>query len=421
MIKQLHLIVLSALLFAFGISASAQDVVTFTFNQENSYEQFGLAGWSSRVNDVDTTDGDITEEKSLTSGDVTFTVTPATGNTATRMYKDYNGNFGLRAYGGTQIIISSTKNIAKIEFTSKKFNFAASEGTLNGTTWTAAEATSVTFECSKSSTIETVTVTLGEGSVDPNPNPDPEPTETVAENIAAFNALCTKDGVDVTLNLKDAKVLYVNEFESKGQHKQEVFVKDATGSVMFYNVGLTASNGDVINGSIKGAAKDFYGTKEFCNNANTDLTTIAIESGDLAAGEVKALNEISDNDISNLIAVNDVKMISREETDDKGKTHTNFYMVDAAGNELAYYNTFKVAGFDAADFVEKTGLNFIGIIKLHFGKKQLCPVDPVNTGIDCIENVELNVNAPMYNVAGQKVNANFKGIVLQNGKKFINK
>ncbi len=32
-----------------------------------------------------------------------------------------------------------------------------------------------------------------------------------------------------------------------------------------------------------------------------------------------------------------------------------------------------------------------------------------------------NVNAPMYNMAGQRVNSNFKGLMIQNGKKFINK
>lgn len=31
-----------------------------------------------------------------------------------------------------------------------------------------------------------------------------------------------------------------------------------------------------------------------------------------------------------------------------------------------------------------------------------------------------NVNAPIYNLAGQRVNANFKGIAIQNGKKFVN-
>ena len=33
----------------------------------------------------------------------------------------------------------------------------------------------------------------------------------------------------------------------------------------------------------------------------------------------------------------------------------------------------------------------------------------------------LDTKAPMYNLAGQKVNASYKGIIIQNGKKFNNK
>ena len=37
-------------------------------------------------------------------------------------------------------------------------------------------------------------------------------------------------------------------------------------------------------------------------------------------------------------------------------------------------------------------------------------------------NVESNNNAqPMYNLSGQRVDKNYKGVVIQNGKKFINK
>jgi hypothetical protein len=32
-----------------------------------------------------------------------------------------------------------------------------------------------------------------------------------------------------------------------------------------------------------------------------------------------------------------------------------------------------------------------------------------------------NANAAIYNLAGQKVDAAFKGMVIQNGRKFINK
>lgn len=49
--------------------------------------------------------------------------------------------------------------------------------------------------------------------------------------------------------------------------------------------------------------------------------------------------------------------------------------------------------------------------------------DKSGTGIEAIQNipVEENVNAPVYNLAGQKVNANAKGLLIKNGKKFMNK
>ena len=419
MIKQLQLFVLSTLMMVFGMSASAQDAVTFNFDQADSYKQFGLAGNSNS----DSSAGDILENVTATQGGTSITVTPNDG-TPNRFWQS-GEHFNLRLYGG-KMIVTSDKNIAKIEFDNfKTGDIIPNTGSVAEKVWTAGETTNTvefTFKkAGKNNTfINKMTITFGEGG---GSNPDPEePTETVAENIAAFKALCVKDGADVTLNLADAKVLYVNEYtDSKGNAKQEVFVKDATGSLMFYNAGLTVANGDVINGSIKGIAKDFYGTAEFCSNANTDVATLNIEAGSLAAGEAKPFNEITNDDISNLIIAEDAEMISKEETDSKGKTHTNYYLVDANGNELCIYNKFHVEGLDADSFVGQQNLNFIGIIKLDFGRLTLCPIDPVKTGIDCIENVELDVNAPMYNVAGQKVNNNYKGIVLQNGKKFFNK
>lgn len=36
-----------------------------------------------------------------------------------------------------------------------------------------------------------------------------------------------------------------------------------------------------------------------------------------------------------------------------------------------------------------------------------------------VENIELDVNAPMFTILGQPVPANYKGIVIQNGHKFV--
>ena len=47
-------------------------------------------------------------------------------------------------------------------------------------------------------------------------------------------------------------------------------------------------------------------------------------------------------------------------------------------------------------------------------------INGVTAGVQNI-TVEQNVNAPAFNLAGQRVNAAYKGIVVKNGKKFLNK
>lgn len=58
-------------------------------------------------------------------------------------------------------------------------------------------------------------------------------------------------------------------------------------------------------------------------------------------------------------------------------------------------------------------------VRLNTEETMTVDVTAVTTGINGVKNVEEKVNAPMYNLAGQRVNANAKGIVIQNGKKRI--
>ena len=43
------------------------------------------------------------------------------------------------------------------------------------------------------------------------------------------------------------------------------------------------------------------------------------------------------------------------------------------------------------------------------------------TGIQTVKAETIDVNAPIYNLAGQQVDSSFKGVVIQNGKKMIQK
>ena len=90
-----------------AVCGLAQAQVTFDFSGDDAYEQFGLAGFSSS----DCGDGDITTDASVTSGDVTITVSPCEGKNPNRMWTG-----SLRLYGGTLTIASKGKNITSISF-----------------------------------------------------------------------------------------------------------------------------------------------------------------------------------------------------------------------------------------------------------------------------------------------------------------
>jgi len=45
-----------------------------------------------------------------------------------------------------------------------------------------------------------------------------------------------------------------------------------------------------------------------------------------------------------------------------------------------------------------------------------------SSGVETIKVEKVwNADAPMYNLSGQKVDKSYKGIVIQNGRKFVNK
>ena len=51
----------------------------------------------------------------------------------------------------------------------------------------------------------------------------------------------------------------------------------------------------------------------------------------------------------------------------------------------------------------------------------LYALDDGTTGISNVTVGKFDENAPVYNLAGQRVSKDTKGILIQNGKKFVNK
>ena len=91
-------------------------------------------------------------------------------------------------------------------------------------------------------------------------------------------------------------------------------------------------------------------------------------------------------------------------------------------------STFTMTKGDWTDFEATiTGTGNVKITfetnKYRFFLDEVLAVPPTTTGISSIHNSQFTIHndAPMYNLAGQRVNKNYKGIVIQNGKKFIKK
>ncbi|KXB39553.1 hypothetical protein HMPREF1870_01935 [Bacteroidales bacterium KA00344] len=397
------------LLFTMLLSMSyAQAVFDFDANGGNrANELFGIQGRSDGSSNA----GDITSDVHATVDNITITVSPSTGKTPNRIWR---GRYSvLRMYGGKMTISSADKNITKIVFllsksaSHAKWSATADKGTLSKfvegktkeVTWTG-DAKDVVLTVAKNTQFSKITVYTNNGGGE-----TPTPTLKEAANIAAFNALAV--GTEATLTLKDAQVLY--SWTSINKNTQ-TFVRDATGTVMFYNTGLDLKAGQKLNGTVVLKRDDFNGTIEAVKAAGTNAEGYTVAEG-TAEPKVIEVTEANQN-LSNLVKLNKVNIVS--ETSGK---YTNFYAVSGA-NRMQLFNGFHIDGYTPA---AAEGVDVVGIVTLSKGNYRIQPITaPVTTGIGAMQ-LDENDNAPVYNVSGQRVGAAYKGLVIKNGKKYIQK
>lgn len=226
-----------------------------------------------------------------------------------------------------------------------------------------------------------------------------------AADIAAFNKLA--DNTPAVLTLNNAKVLY-SWTSDKGNNS--TYIRDASGALCLFNVGLDLKAGQVLNGTVDLTKATNYGIAEGKKNDKTSKTTFtAVDGDDPVATEIKPADAAAH--LSDLVQFSNVNIV-----DDGGY----FYIVDG-DNKVQVFNGFYIKNYTVA---AAKGVDVKGIMKIFKGTYEICPIEvPVATGISEIkaDKAALDANAPMYNLAGQRVGKNFKGVVLQKGKKFLNK
>ena len=230
--------------------------------------------------------------------------------------------------------------------------------------------------------------------------------ETItAANIAAFKAL--EDGTVAELTLTDAVVTFVNG--------KDMYVTDATGSIDFYNCNLSYTAGQKLNGKIKVKYTVYKSTPEAVEPAENNLTAT---DGEATPQEV-AVSSVDISKVCDYVKISGKVKVLEETSGDK--TFTNYYIADESDNKVMIYRKWKsLDGTDVTTLNDGDEATITGIV-VPFNDTVEIAVTAMESTSSSIENINAEIanDAPIFNIAGQRVEKAVKGIYIQNGKKFI--
>ena len=249
-------------------------------------------------------------------------------------------------------------------------------------------------------------------------------TLTESATVTAYSQIVNGSYATFTTNISSSDVYVLNPI------KEKKTIKVAAGDVVV-DEEATANDPNkqtiykVENGVISADKMDFFvknlefavvkeakyqieGEERYIKMNNTNIT-FQVAQGDSVDVKVvcsknacKTLNEENDPEVT---------------TDRKCYVNVSgtTYGHDDITEENGHIIEFGLTGGKTYTFQKYSGTGNIMVYSIE--------ITPVAGGADGISSavVEKNVNAPVYNLAGQKVDASYKGIVIKNGKKHVQK
>lgn len=384
-----------------------------TFDFDNDYKTLfpSLPGVSSATSN----EGDFNEAATCTVDGIAVTVSAKEeGNpNANRIW---TSSARLRMYSGTLTVQAPEgKQISKIEIAQKKWN--ANNKVDNGTidnkgNWTGS-ANKVVYSIAANTQIKTMTVTLGNGGTTPEP-----PVVVTYTDVASVKDLLAnykEDTKNLNLTLTNAKVTFVNEYKGT----INTYVREGDTAIELRTLGFNMPVNSILTGKVKVDLKYNYGVPYLTANAGTDDESITVTESDEAAQPIEATiaDLIANKYLNDLVTIKDFTF-SKEEYQ-TGKF--NYYANDGEQKIMIYDKFNKVGG--VAELTEGETYTATGLYGAIFkGTPEILPTQKVVPGTPTgITNITTSAadNAPIFNLAGQKVSKSYKGVVIKAGKKMI--
>ena len=395
-----------SLVLAFVASVTFAQEVTFDF--DNDYKTLfpELTGTSSSTSH----DGDITKTMTCTTNGISVAVSAKTPGSSTDN-RIWSSSPRLRMYSGTLTIQApADKKIASIDIIIKgnwndKNN--ADVGTNNKGSWTG-DANKVVYTIAGNTQIKSIKVMLAGTKI--------EYTDAASVKELLANNQEAKDYIN--LKLTNAKVLYVNSYNGT----VNTYVREGDTAIEMRTLGIDMPVNSIISGTVKvnlayDAGIPYLSASKETNGDNLKIT----ESNEAAEPVIATVKDILDGKYTNdLIKIKEFTF-SKEEYN-PGKF--NYYANDGENKIMIYDKFSSIGGVSQLTEGEKYTLTGIfGVI--YKNNPEVLPIKAVekfeSTGITNITTDEAAKNAPVYNLAGQKVTKAYKGVVIKNGKKMIQK
>ena len=398
-----------SVIFAFVASVSFAQT-TFDFDKDYKTLFPNLPGVSS----MESNDGDFNEATTCTVDGIAVTVS-AKEEGITNANRIWTSSPRLRMYSGTLTVQAPEgKQISKIEIAQKKWNAnnKVDNGTLDAKgNWTGS-ANKVVYSIAANTQIKSMIVTLGEGGT---PQPPVEITYTDVASVKDLLANYAKDTKNLNLTLTNAKVTFVNEYKGT----INTYVREGDTAIELRTLGFNMPVNSILNGKVKVDLKYNYGVPYLAANAGTDDESITVTESDEAAQPIEATiaDILANKYLNDLVTIKNFTF-SKEEFQ-AGKF--NYYANNGEQKIMIYDKFNKVGG--VAELTEGETYTVTGLYGAIFkGTPEILPTQAVVAGTPTgITNITTSAadNAPIFNLAGQKVGKSYKGVVIKAGKKMI--
>ena len=400
-----------SLTLVFALVASVGFAQT-TFDFDKDYKTLfpNLPGVSS----MESNEGDFNEATTCTVDGIAVTVS-AKEEGITNANRIWTSSPRLRMYSGTLTVQAPEgKQISKIEIAQKKWNAnnKVDNGTLDAKgNWTGS-ANKVVYSIAANTQIKSMIVTLGEGGT---PQPPVEITYTDVASVKDLLANYAKDTKNLNLTLTNAKVTFVNEYKGT----INTYVREGDAAIELRTLGFNMPVNSILTGKVKVDLKYNYGVPYLTANAGTDDESITVTESEEAAQPIEATiaDLIANKYLNDLVTIKNFTFSKEEYQEGK----FNYYANDGEQKIMIFDKFNKVGG--VAELTEGETYTATGLYGAIFkGTPEILPTQKVvpgtSTGINNITTSAAD-NAPIFNLAGQKVSKGYKGVVIKAGKKMI--